>query len=88
MASEGDSANLINATKGGVTCPAEDPEAMAEAVLKLYHMSSDQRAKLGQAGRQAFLDQYSQDVLIQRHEELLMQVARGRNKGSLNEGRV
>lgn len=88
MASEGDAANLINATKGGVTCPAEDPEAMAQAVLKLYHMSPEQRAEMGQAGRQAFLHQYSQDVLIQRHEELLMQVARGRNKGALKEGQI
>jgi len=88
MASEGDSANLINATKGGLTCPAEDPEAMADAVLKLYNMSTVQRSKLGQAGRQAFLEQYSRDVLIQRHEELLMKVAQEKNKGSISEGRI
>lgn len=87
MASEGDSANLINATKGGVTCPAEEPLAMADAILKLYQMSPEQRSNLGLAGRHAFLEQYSQEVLIKRHEELLMQVAEGHNKGLLNAGR-
>lgn len=86
MASEGDSANLIKATNSGVTCPAEDPAAMTKAILKLYHMSPEQRSKMGQSGRQAFLGQYSQDVLIQRHEELLMQVAQSKNRGSLNAG--
>ena len=75
MASEGDAASIVKVSGAGLTCPAEDPEAMAQAVLKLYQMSPDQRAEMGQAGRQAFLDQYSQDVLIQRHEELLYQVA-------------
>ena len=75
MASEGDAASIVKVSGAGLTCPAEDPEAMAQAVLKLYQMSPDQRAEMGQAGRQAFLEQYSQDILIQRHEELLYQVA-------------
>lgn len=75
IASEGDAAAIITSAKAGVSCPAENPPALAEAVLQLYRMSPEQREGMGRAGRQAFLEQYSQDVLLQRHEELLNQVA-------------
>ena len=75
MASEGDAADLVNSAKAGVTCPAENSQALAESVLTLYHMSAEQRSEMGKAGRQAFLEQYSRVVLLKRHEELLSQVA-------------
>jgi colanic acid biosynthesis glycosyl transferase WcaI len=87
MASEGDAADIVNAAGAGVTCPAEDPDALARAVLKLYQMSPDQRAEMGAAARQAFLRQYFRGVLLQRHEELLSQVA-GRATGVGAHGRA
>ena len=87
MASEGDAAAIINSAKAGVTCPAENPQALSEAVLKLYRMSAEQRDGMGQAGRQAFLDHYSQDVLLQRHEDLLKQVAVQRKQPLENWGK-
>jgi glycosyltransferase involved in cell wall biosynthesis len=75
MASQGDAADLVKAADAGLTCTAQDPDALAKAVLEMYNMSPDQRAGMGVAGRKAFLQQYSQDVLLQRHEELLSQVA-------------
>jgi glycosyltransferase involved in cell wall biosynthesis len=75
MASDGDAANLVKAAGAGVPCRAQDPDALASTVLKLYRMSPDERARMGAAGRQAFLQQYSRQVLLQRHEELLSKVA-------------
>jgi glycosyltransferase involved in cell wall biosynthesis len=78
MASDGDAADLVKVAGAGVTCKAEDPDDLAKAVKELYSMSPDERAEMGAAGRQAFLRQYSRDILLQRHEELLSQVARHR----------
>jgi len=77
MASEGDAANLVNSANAGLTCPAENSQALAETILKLYYMSPEQRDQMGKAGRHAFLTQYSEGVLLQRHEELLSRVAAG-----------
>ena len=77
MASEGDAADLVKAAGAGLACGAEDPDALARAVLEFYRMSPESRAELGVAGRRAFLQQYSRNVLVQRHEELLLQVATG-----------
>ena len=76
MASDGDSADLVNEAGAGLTCQAQNPAALANAVLDLFNMSPESRAKMGAAGRLAFLDQYSKAVLLKRHEELLTQVSR------------
>jgi glycosyltransferase involved in cell wall biosynthesis len=76
MASQGDAAELVKNAGAGLTCEAQNPDALAKAVLKLYSMSPQERARMGAAGRQAFLQQYSREVLLQRHEELLLQVAK------------
>jgi colanic acid biosynthesis glycosyl transferase WcaI len=86
MASEGDAADIVKAAGAGVSCPAEDPDALAQAVLRLYQMPPDKRAEMGAAARQAFLRQYSREVLLQRHEELLGQVARRSKKAVAVEG--
>jgi glycosyltransferase involved in cell wall biosynthesis len=66
----GDGADVIRQTKSGLTCPPEDPQALAETVRALYHMSPLEREEMGRAGRQAFLEQYRCQVLIDRYENL------------------
>jgi glycosyltransferase involved in cell wall biosynthesis len=75
MASEGDSASIVESSGAGLTCPAEHPAAMADAILKLYRMTSQERATMGAAGRMAFETQYSRSILVDRHEELLAQIS-------------
>ena len=75
MASAGNAADLVEAAGAGTSCPAEDPQAMAQAVLGLYSMSAEERGAMGAAGRQAFLAEHSREVLVGRHEDLLMEVA-------------
>jgi len=75
MASAGNAADLVETAGAGISCPAEEPQAMAQAVLGLYRMSPEERAIMGTAGRKAFLEDHSRDVLVGRHEELLMEVA-------------
>ena len=77
MATEGDAADLVRSAGAGVTCPSEDPDALAKAVLDLYALSPEERAEIGLAGRRVLAKEYSKDILVQRHEELLVEVAKG-----------
>ena len=76
MASEGDAADIVTAAGAGLACRAEDPEALAKTVLRLYEMSPEERAGMGASGRQALLKQYSKDVLLPRYEDVLVQAAK------------
>jgi len=74
----GDAADVVRDAGAGVVCYPEDPEALAAAVRKLYKMSPSEREAMGQAGRAAYLANYTRQVLLNRYEELLTEVARTR----------
>jgi colanic acid biosynthesis glycosyl transferase WcaI len=76
MASKGDAANIVESSGAGLTCPAEQPEAMAQTILKFYRMSRQERETIGAAGLKVFEQQYSRKILVDRHEELLAQISR------------
>jgi glycosyltransferase involved in cell wall biosynthesis len=50
----GEAARLVINAQAGFACPAESPDALAEAVLKLYEMSPDERDRLGINARHYF----------------------------------
>ena len=83
MASDGDSAEVVRQAGAGITCEAENPDALANAVLRFYNMAPDQRDQMGICGRQTFLEKYSKEVLVGKHEELFAEVAMRRSKGLL-----
>jgi glycosyltransferase involved in cell wall biosynthesis len=66
----GDAADVVQNASAGLTCPPEDPVALADAVLRLYQMDRGDRERMGQAGRRAFLKQYSRRVLLDQYESL------------------
>lgn len=55
MAVGGDAADLVAQSGGGVTCPPQNPLAMAEAVRRLSSIDPQQREAMGARG-QAFYD--------------------------------
>lgn len=48
----------IEMADAGLQTPAENSAKLAEAVLKLYHMSADERAEMGANGRKVALSEY------------------------------
>ena len=72
----GDPADVIRNAGAGVICPQENPTALARTVRELYAMPAEQRESLGQAGRRAFLANYTRQVLVDRYAELLEKIAR------------
>ena len=66
----GDAADIVKNAGAGLTCPPEDPIALAQAVRDLYAMPVQQREAMGQAGRKAFLEQFARMALVERYESL------------------
>lgn len=63
---DGEGARVVEEAGAGVTCPAENPKALAEAVLKLYNMSGREREKMGKKGRSYFEKHFEREMLLDR----------------------
>ena len=44
---DGEGARVVEESGSGFTCPAENPEALAETVLKMYRMPASEREAMG-----------------------------------------
>ena len=71
----GDPVAVVREAGAGLVCEPEDTAALAQAVRDLQAMPVDQREALRQAGRKAFLQNYTRAVLMGRYEALFEQVA-------------
>jgi len=65
---DGEGARVVEEAGAGVTCPAENPKALAEAVLKLYNISRMEREDMGQKGRSYFEKHFEREMLLDRLE--------------------
>lgn len=55
----GEAAHVVTKAKAGISCPAEDADALADAVLRLYKMTPQERSLLGENGHQYFKTHFS-----------------------------
>lgn len=62
----GEGARLIEEAKAGLTVKAGDASALAEAILQLYRMSSEERHQLGENGRHYYLQNFSHERLVKQ----------------------
>jgi len=49
--------NPVKEARCGFTVPPRNPEALAEAVIKLYQMSPNERVEMGKRGRE-YVEKY------------------------------
>lgn len=68
---EGEGARIINEAKAGVACLPEDPEALVQAVLKLYQMTREERVAMGAAGRAYYEANFEREMLFDQLEQWL-----------------
>ena len=60
----GEGARLVTDAQAGLSVPAQDAKALADAVLDLYRMPAEDRAKLGANGRRYFKSHFDHDKLV------------------------
>ena len=63
---EGEGARVVTEACAGMAIPAEDPSALASAVLHLSATPALEREAMGRNGRQYFLKEFERDMLIAR----------------------
>ena len=65
---DGEGARIVKEADAGLTCPAENPEALAEAVLEMYRMPQSERQVMGTRGRTYFNSHFEHKMLLDRLE--------------------
>lgn len=60
----GEGARIVEEAGAGFGVPAEDADALAAAVLRLYRLSPDQRAEMGANGRRYYKAHFDHDTLV------------------------
>lgn len=63
---DGEGASIIEESGAGFACPAEDPDAFAHAVLKMYKISNDERLKMGIRGREYYETNFDRNTLLDK----------------------
>jgi len=66
--------NPVEEAGAGITVPPENPEALAKAVLELYHMTGADREQMGLNGRKYVEENHDFQKLAVRLEEVLLEV--------------
>jgi glycosyltransferase involved in cell wall biosynthesis len=70
----GDAAALVESAGAGITCPPSNGEALASAVREFLAMTEDERAALGQRGRETACRSYSRPHLVEQIEAMCADV--------------
>jgi colanic acid biosynthesis glycosyl transferase WcaI len=65
---DGEGARIIEEAGAGLTCSAENPEALAEAVLEMYRMPQSERQAIGMCGNTYFNAHFEHKMLLDRLE--------------------
>lgn len=66
----GEAARVIDESCAGLSCPSGDAAALARITLELANSSAEQRARMGDSGREYYLNNYSKPTLLARLEQL------------------
>jgi glycosyltransferase involved in cell wall biosynthesis len=75
-ATAGDPAAVIEENGAGFTCPPGDPRKLADVVLRMARLPQAERDAMGRAGRQAYQQRYTPEILLDRYEEMFERTTR------------
>jgi len=70
----GDTEDLVNKAKAGVNCEPENPESIAQAVIKLREMPDSKREQMGQNGRDYYSNELAGHIAVKKFENIFQEV--------------
>jgi glycosyltransferase involved in cell wall biosynthesis len=71
---DGEGARIIKEAEAGVACPAEDPAALSEAVLRLYKLPDKKLKAMGVSARYYFEKNFEREMLLDQLEGWMRQL--------------
>lgn len=74
----GDAAELIERSQSGLLCEPEDPQSIAEVVLKLQSLSEEERQAMGRNGRTFYERELALTIGVEKIEKVLLEVVQAR----------
>lgn len=74
---DGEGARVVQESGAGLSVPAESPEALASAVMKIYALSEAERADMGRLGRAYFDLHFERSMLTDRLESWIRSLVAG-----------
>lgn len=74
---DGEGARVIEESGAGMTCSAENPQALAEAVLKMYRLTETDLHDMGLRGRRYFEQHFERTVLLERLNNWIKEFQKG-----------
>jgi len=77
---DGEGGQIIEEAGSGLSCPAEDPQALADAVEAMYSMTESTRKEMGERGIQYFHSHFERQMLLDRLEGWMEEYGCGGNK--------
>lgn len=72
---DGEAAEVVNASGGGLACPAGDAQGLAEAVVRMAALSKVEREEMGQRACDFYQCNFAREVLFDRLESLMRQAS-------------
>jgi colanic acid biosynthesis glycosyl transferase WcaI len=79
---DGEGNRIIKEAEAGFAVPAENARGIADAIMSMYHMSAEERSKIGERGLQYFKSHFDPSLLADRlnnwMEELVPDVSSSR----------
>jgi glycosyltransferase involved in cell wall biosynthesis len=73
---DGEGAKVVQEAQAGFTPPAEDAQALADAVLTMYRMPEAERRQMGVRGRKYFEAHFDRNMLLDRLDGWLRSLGR------------
>ena len=75
---DGEGARVVRESGAGIAAPAQDPGALAEAILTLSRKSPEDRAEMGRRGRAYFEEHFEREKLLDRLEGWMQELVESR----------
>jgi glycosyltransferase involved in cell wall biosynthesis len=75
---DGEGARVVRESGAGLAAPADDPEALARAVLELYRMPASERESMGARGRAYFERHFERGALLKQLATVMEEARRER----------
>lgn len=68
------SVNVVGQSGGGIVVPPGDAKAYAEALVRVYHMSEEERKEMADKGRKEIKEKYSYSLLAKQYVKIFEEV--------------